>query len=95
MLEKEIEKKVWKYAEEQGFLQYKFSSPAHAGVPDRLFISPTGRVFFIEFKAKGKKPTPLQNREILRIQQKGTSVFVVDNVEYGKHVIEMVKKGIM
>lgn len=30
------------------------------GFPDRTTLCPEGRIFFIEFKRKGKKPTPLQ-----------------------------------
>lgn len=88
MLEREIEKAVCKYAESKGFTQYKFSSPAHAGVPDRLFLGPHGRVFFIEFKAKGKKPTPLQDRECARIVANGIDCYWVDNVDDGKKIVD-------
>ena len=60
MLEKEIEKKIVNYAKSKNFLAYKFTSPSNRSVPDRLFISPTGNIFFIEFKRKGKIPTKLQ-----------------------------------
>lgn len=88
MLEKQIEKKVCDYAKSKHCLVYKFTSPARASVPDRLFISMTGRVWFIEFKAKGKKPTPGQAREIARLQAYGVRVFVVDDVEQGKQIID-------
>lgn len=87
MLEKTIEKKVCDYAKSLGFITYKFTSPARASVPDRLLITPTGRMFFIEFKAAGKKPTPGQNREIQRIRQKGATVFIVDSVDEGISII--------
>ena len=38
MLEKQIERKVCDYAKNKGLLAYKFTSPARAAVPDRLFI---------------------------------------------------------
>jgi hypothetical protein len=56
MLEKQIEKKVCDYAKERGMLVYKFTSPNRMAVPDRLFICPDGRVFFIEFKREGQSP---------------------------------------
>ena len=62
MLEKQIEARVCEYARAKGMLAYKFTSPARAAVPDRLFIAPDGRMFFCEFKAEGKKPTPAQER---------------------------------
>ena len=55
MLEKQIESKVVKKAKELGFLTYKFSSPSNRGVPDRIFISPYGEVFFIEFKSNERE----------------------------------------
>lgn len=90
MLEKDIEKKVCDYAKEKGLLVYKFTSPARAAVPDRLFITPGGVVFFIEFKAPGKKPTPAQSREHERLRGHDVAVFVVDDVEDGITMIEAV-----
>ena len=40
MLEKDIEKAVCDYAKSKGVLTYKFSSPNHVGVPDRIFFAP-------------------------------------------------------
>lgn len=87
MLEKDVEREVCKYAEGKGLLQYKFSSPAHAGVPDRLFIVGVGQVFFIEFKRKGGVPTPLQVREAGKIISRGVRCYLVDGVEEGKEII--------
>lgn len=88
MLEKQIEAKVCDYAKTKGMMVYKFTSPARAAVPDRLFIL-NGRVFFIEFKREGQKPTPAQEREHNRLRQQAINVFVVDNVDSGKMVIDM------
>jgi hypothetical protein len=63
VLEKQIEAKVCDYAKSKGVLAYKFTSPARAAVPDRLFIGPDGRMWFCEFKREGAKPTPQQERE--------------------------------
>jgi len=88
-LEKKIEEKVCKYAKNQGILAYKFTSPNRASVPDRLFITSTGTVFFIEFKRLGRVPTPGQEREIQRIRDTGVPVFVVDDPRAGQMVINM------
>lgn len=90
MLEKVIERRVCDYAKAKGFIAYKFTSPARAAVPDRLFISPNGMVFFIEFKAQGKKPTPQQTREHLKLMGNKALVFVVDNVDEGKRIIDSI-----
>jgi hypothetical protein len=88
MLEKDIERKVCEYARQEGFLAYKFTSPQRAAVPDRLFISPTGSMFFVEFKQLGKMPTPAQYREHDRLRENGVDVYVIDNVEHGKELVE-------
>ncbi len=87
MLEKQIEQAVCTYAKSKGLLAYKFTSPARRSVPDRLFLAPNGVCFFIEFKQRGNTPTIAQAREILRIQNQGHRVYVCDDVEAGKHVI--------
>lgn len=88
MLEKQIEAKVCDYAKECGVGVYKFTSPARAAVPDRMFIY-KGRMFFIEFKREGQKATPAQEREHNRLRQHQINVFVVDNVEMGKSTINL------
>lgn len=101
-LEKIIEKKVCDYAKSLGCLVYKFTSPARRSVPDRLFIMPYGKgVFFIEFKRKGCKPTPAQQVEIDKIIAKEICVWVVDEVQHGKNIInnqmrmEKLKNGLI
>lgn len=88
-LEKDIEKRVCGYAKSLKMLVYKFTSPSRAHVPDRLFITPKGVVFFVEFKRKGQLPTKAQEVEGNKIRATGIEVFVVDNVEGGKVVINM------
>jgi len=88
MLEKHIEAKVCDYAKQRGLLVYKFTSPARAAVPDRLFILPGGRMFFCEFKREGQKPTPPQEREHKRLRQHKVSVFVIDNVDDGLRTVD-------
>ena len=89
-LEKDIELAVCKYAKDVGMLAYKFTSPNRAAVPDRIFIVPGGRVFFIEFKRKGKEPTPQQHREHERLMSKGVDVYVIDNILDGKELIDSI-----
>jgi len=87
MLEKQIEAKVCEYARERGLLVYKFTSPARAAVPDRLFILPSGKIFLVEFKREGQKPTPAQEREHHRLRQHKVSVLVIDNVVDGQAMV--------
>lgn len=89
MLEKQIEAAVCDYAKERGLLVYKFTSPARSAVPDRLFILPTGKMFFCEFKREGQKPTPAQDREHHRLRGHKVNVFVVDSVADGKSMVDL------
>lgn len=87
-LESVIEKKVCDHAKSKGVLVYKFTSPSRRSVPDRMFITPQGVVFFAEFKRSGCKPTPSQEVEIGKIRSKGVSVFVIDDVVTGKAMVD-------
>jgi len=87
--EAKIEAAVCKYAKEKGFYVRKFKSTSQRGVPDRLFISPTGEVFFIEFKAPGKKPTALQQREMNEIKKRVARAYCIDCIEHGKTIIDL------
>lgn len=89
MLEKQIEAKVCEYAKTKNVLAYKFTSPARAAVPDRLFIAPDGHMWFCEFKRTGQKPTEAQNREHIRLQSHKVNVFVIDTIEAGKAMVDL------
>ncbi len=88
MLEKEIEHKVVTYAKKKNFRADKYTSPSNRSVPDRLFISPKGFMFFIEFKSKGKVPTKLQAYTFKDITSRGVIVEVIDDYDTGKLLID-------
>lgn len=88
MLERDIENAVVKYAKSKGFLAYKFTSPNNRSVPDRMFISPTGMVGFIEFKQKGKKLTRLQYNVAMDLNDRNIDVRCVDDIILGRLVID-------
>lgn len=77
--EQKLESVVVSYARDRSILTYKWVSPAHRGVPDRIFIFPTGVILFCEFKAPGKRPTPLQEKTIVKMIRQGCLVAVIDN----------------
>ena len=87
MKESTIESKTVNYAKSKAWLVYKFTSPANRAVPDRIFIR-RSIVFFIEFKAPGKKPTKLQKKVHNDINFHKFFVYVVDNLHFGKLVID-------
>lgn len=87
-LERDIEAAIVTFAKGKGCYVRKFTSPSQRSVPDRIFITPTGRVFFMELKREGKKATPAQEVEIAKIRKTGVLVFVVDDVEKGKEIVQ-------
>jgi hypothetical protein len=87
-LEKKLERRCTDVAKTHGWWTRKFSSPSNRGVPDRIFIK-EGMVWFIEFKAPGKKPTPLQAHEMQEIANHGGHVFALDNVEDFKKLLRI------
>lgn len=86
MLESKIEAIVTKHAKANGWLAYKWTSPANRGVPDRLYFK-AGQLVIIEFKAPGKKPTALQTHVHTLLKAQGFWVHVIDNIEEGKQLL--------
>jgi hypothetical protein len=89
MLEKEVEKAVCDYAKSKGWLTRKWTSPSHAFVPDQIFITPHGQVVFVEFKRPGGKVTPGQQREHEKLRAHRCTVFVIDSVDAGKGMVDV------
>nr|DAF30402.1 MAG TPA: Nuclease [Caudoviricetes sp.] len=81
MLESIIEKYLVSEVKKMGGTAYKFVSPGHAGIPDRICLLPNGTLFFVELKATGKLTRPLQNRQIEKIRTYGQRVYVADSTE--------------
>jgi hypothetical protein len=84
-LESSIESAVVRLARSIGCLAYKLHE---RGAPDRLFIAPDGRPFFIEFKRPGAKPRPEQEYEHARLRARGLMVHVVDDRDQGVEIIK-------
>lgn len=81
MREKEIEQKLVTEVKRCGGICPKFVSPGFDGMPDRLVLLPEGRFAFVEVKAPGEKPRPLQNARHNLLRKLGFSVYVLDGME--------------
>ena len=90
MEEKRIEQKLVKMTSQLGGMALKFISPGCAGVPDRLVLMPGGKAAFVEVKAPGRKPRPLQIRRISQLRRLGFRVFVVDGTEQIEEVLKKI-----
>ena len=89
--EKKLEQKLVKAVRDIGGLALKFVSPGCDGVPDRLILIAYGKVAFVEVKAKGKKPRPIQIRRINQIKNLGFLVFILDDEKDIPSIIQQVK----
>ncbi len=81
MREKDIEKKLVQATKNMGGIAPKLVSPGFDGMPDRLLLLPGGRIAFVELKAPGKAPRPLQEVRIRQLRGLGFRVYVIDNTE--------------
>lgn len=81
MREKEIEQQLVKAVKARGGMCPKFTSPGMDGVPDRMVLFPKGRIGFVEVKAPGKKPRPLQVCRHEQFRRLGFRVYVLDRPE--------------
>lgn len=79
MREKTIEEKLVKTVKAMGGLAPKFVSPGMDGMPDRLLLLPRGKIAFVETKATGKKPRPLQKRRKKQLEALGFTVYLLDD----------------
>lgn len=79
MREKTIEQKFRAAVKTAGGVAVKFTSPGFDGVPDRLALLPNGKMAFVEVKAPGKKPRPLQLSWHRLLRRLGFKVYVLDD----------------
>lgn len=87
MKESSAEKYLKDKIEQHGGVCLKFNSASMRGVPDRICMLPNGRIFFVELKAKGKKPRPEQVRVHKLFDSMGQKVYVCDSRESVQEVI--------
>ncbi len=79
MREKQIEKKLITEVKKRGGICPKWVSPGFDGVPDRIVLLPGMKFAFVEVKAPGEKPRPLQLSRHRLLRRLGFRVYVLDN----------------
>ena len=79
MRERQIEQNLAKAVKAAGGIAPKFTSPGFAGMPDRLVLMPGGHIGFVEVKAPGGKPRPLQLSRHRLLRRLGFQVYVLDD----------------
>ncbi|MCH4095427.1 MAG: VRR-NUC domain-containing protein [Acidaminococcus provencensis] len=81
MREKQIEAKLTQAAKMLGGIAPKFVSPGCDGMPDRIVLLPGGHMAFVEVKAPGKVPHPLQTARHELLRRLDFKVYVLDRPE--------------
>ena len=92
MLESKIEKKLTELVRNCGGKSLKFVSPGNAGVPDRIVLMPHGRLHFVELKAPGEKPRPLQVAVHEEFKALGFTVLVIDSLTGVQEFIQQLQE---
>lgn len=90
MREKVIEHHLVMETEKAGGKALKFVSPSFAGMPDRLVLLADGKMGFVEVKALGQKPRPLQLKRHAMLRRLGYKVFVLDAITEIPGVLETI-----
>jgi hypothetical protein len=81
MREKVIEQKLAVAVKQAGGMALKFVSPGFDGMPDRIVLLPDEHIAFVEVKAPGKKPRPLQLARHRLLRKLGFQVYVIDSAD--------------
>lgn len=79
--EKSIEQNLVRATKGRGGVCPKLASPGFDGMPDRLVLLPHGKMGFVEVKAPGEKPRPLQAARHRFLERLGYKVYVLDRGE--------------
>lgn len=88
MREKEIERLLVKAVKKRGGICPKWVSPGFDGVPDRIVLLPGRHFGFVEVKAPGGKPRPLQESRHRLFGRLGFRTYIIDGAEQIGGVID-------
>lgn len=92
MREKQIEQRLVKAVKARGGLCPKLVSPGTDGMPDRMVMLPDSHMGFVEVKAPGEKPRPLQQRRHEQLRELGYKVSVLDDPEQIPPILDEIRR---
>ena len=93
MRERDVERKLVAAVKARGGICPKWVAPGFDGVPDRLVFLPGSHFGMVELKAPGEKPRPLQVSRHKLLQRLGFHVYVVDNPDAIKEVLDEIQSA--
>lgn len=87
MLEKTIERHLVDGVKRLGGLCVKFVSPGTPGVPDRIIITATGKIIFVELKTETGRLAKIQRYTIEQMMKRGVDVRVIKGLDSVKELL--------
>lgn len=91
MLEKDVERYLTQEVKKRGGMCFKFVSPGNTGVPDRIVLTPGGKVVFVELKTVTGRLQPIQQYMHREMRKRGAEVDVL----YGLQGVETFLQVVM
>ena len=91
MREKETEQALVQTVKKMGGIAPKWVSPGLDGMPDRIVLFPKGKIAFVEVKAPGKRPRPLQVARHELLRRLGFRVYVLDDKDKIGEMIDEIR----
>lgn len=88
MQEKDIEKWMTEQVRRLGGMSLKFVSPGNPGVPDRIYIFPGGKIYFVELKKELGRLSGVQKWQRERFQKMGCPFHVIKGMNSAREFIK-------
>jgi hypothetical protein len=92
--ESKIEEWLNSQIKKLGCKSYKFVSPGNPGVPDRIYLLPGGKVYFVELKRIIGKLSGVQMWQREQFLQMGATFKTVYGMEQAKDLVKEIKDEI-
>lgn len=86
--EDDIEQHFVKFAKTRDCVAYKLIFLNRKGFPDRSVLCPGGRIFFIEFKKKGKLQSPIQIKVMKALIKLGFEYHICDEIGQAETLLQ-------
>ncbi len=90
MKESQIERRLVQGVKDRGGMCMKFTSPNLPGVPDRIVLTPDGRIIFIELKTEIGRLSKIQRWVVSEMQLRGADVRVLHGLDQVKEFLQEV-----
>lgn len=91
MKEKQLEQMLVNAVKNHDGICPKLVSPGYDGMPDRMAMFHPGHIGFVEVKAPGEKPRPLQKARHRMLRKLGFKVYVLDSPEQIERIIDEIR----